>query len=61
MWYIPIKCKYCLIRLPDADKNIETTTVQNNVNQAVVNVLKQLRCIDGGDKESPKQTKKNYC
>ena len=45
--------------LPDADKNIET--VKTNVSQAVVNVLKRLRHVDGEEKEKPKRKKKNYC
>ena len=46
-----------LNRLPDADKNIET--VKTNVSQAVVNVLKRLRRVDGEKKEKPKRKKKN--
>ena len=45
-----------LNRLQDADKNIET--VKTNVSQAVVNVLKRLRRVDGEEKEKPKRKKK---
>ena len=39
-----------------ADKNIET--VKTNVSQAVVNVLKRFRRVDGEEKEKPKRKKK---
>ena len=42
-----------LNRLPDADKNNET--VKTNVSQAVVNVLKRLRRVDGEEKEKAKK------
>ena len=45
-----------LSRLPDADKNIET--VKANVSQAVVNVFKRLRHVDGEELEKPKRKKK---
>ena len=45
-----------LNRLSDADKNVET--VKTNVSQAVVNVLKRLRHVDGEEKEKPKRKKK---
>ena len=45
-----------LNRLPDADKNNET--VKANISQAVVNVIKRLRCVDGEEKEKPKRKKK---
>ena len=35
----PLNASIVLNRLPDVDKNIEATSVQNNVSQAVVNVL----------------------
>ena len=44
-----------LNRVPDADKNIET--VNTNVSQAVVNVLKRLRRVDGEEKEKSKRKK----
>ena len=47
-----------LNRLPDADKNIET--VKTIVSQALVNVLKRLRRVDGEEKEKPKR-KESYC
>ena len=56
MRYIPIKCIFVLNRLPDVDKNIEATTVQNNVSQAVV--LKRLRRVNGEDEERSKRKKK---
>ena len=44
-----------LNRLPDADKSIET--VKTNVSQAVVNVHKRLRRVDGEGKESQSEKK----
>ena len=52
----PLNVSIVLNRLPDADKNIET--VKTNVSQAVVNVLKRLRRVDGEEKEKPKRKKK---
>ena len=52
----PLNVSIVLNRFPDADKNIET--VKTNVSQAVVNVLKRLRRVDGEDKEKQKRKKK---
>ena len=54
----PLNVSIVLNRLPDADKSIET--VKTNVSQAVVNVHKRLRRVDGEGKESQSE-KKNYC
>ena len=54
----PLNVSIVLNRLPEADKNIET--VKTNVSQAVVNVLKRLRRVDGEKKKSQSE-KKNYC
>ena len=53
MWYLPINVSIVLNRLPDADKNIKT--IKTN---AVVNVLRRLRRVDGEEKEKPKRKKK---
>ena len=52
----PLNVSIVLNRLPDADKNIKT--VKTNVSQAVGNVLKRLRRIDGEEKEKSKRKKK---
>ena len=51
----PLNVSVVLNRLPDADKSIET--VKSKVSQAVVNVLKRLRRVDGEEKEKPKRKK----
>ena len=52
----PLNVSIVLNRLPDSDKNIEI--VKTNVSQAVVNVLKRLRRVDGEEKEKRKRKKK---
>ena len=49
----PLNVSIVLNHFPDADKNIE-----NIKTNAVVNVLKRLRRVDGKEKKKPKRKKK---